>query len=54
MDEEMKSLERSNTWELVDLPKGKKVVGLKSMYKIKYKPDGSIQKHKARLVARGY
>ena len=50
----MKSLERNNTWELVDLLKGNKVVGLKWVYKLKYKQDGSIQKHKARLVARGY
>lgn len=51
--EEMKALERNKTWELVELPEGK-VVGLKWIYKMKYKPDGSIQKYKARLVARGY
>ena len=54
MDEEMKFIKRNNTWELVDLPKGKKVVGLKWVYKLKYKPNGLIQKHKARLVARGH
>lgn len=54
MDEEMDALEKNKTWELVDLPFGKEVVGLKWVYKVKHKPDGSIQRHKARLVARGY
>ncbi|KAL0438667.1 UNVERIFIED_CONTAM: Retrovirus-related Pol polyprotein from transposon TNT 1-94 [Sesamum latifolium] len=54
MDIEMKALENNKMWELVNLPKGKEVIGLKWIYKLKFKPDGSIQKHKARLVARGY
>ncbi|KAL0345417.1 UNVERIFIED_CONTAM: Retrovirus-related Pol polyprotein from transposon TNT 1-94 [Sesamum radiatum] len=54
MDIEMKALENNKTWELVNLPSGKEVIGLKWIYKLKFKPDGSIQKHKARLVARGY
>ncbi|XP_058004740.1 retrovirus-related Pol polyprotein from transposon RE2 isoform X2 [Hevea brasiliensis] len=54
MDEKMKALEKNKTWELVDLLLGKEVVGLKRVYKLKYKPDGSVQKHKARIVAHGY
>ena len=53
MDEEMKSLETNNTWELVDLPR-KESSRAEMVYKLKYKQDGSIQKHKARLVAREY
>ncbi|GKU96667.1 hypothetical protein SLEP1_g9878 [Rubroshorea leprosula] len=54
MDEEMEALERNQTWELVDLPKDNKVVSLKWVYKTKYNSDGSVHKHKAQLVARGY
>ncbi|KAK6128301.1 hypothetical protein DH2020_037956 [Rehmannia glutinosa] len=54
MDEEIASIEKNNTWELVDLPEGKIVIGVKWIYKTKYKEDGSIHKHKARLVAKGY
>jgi hypothetical protein len=54
MDEEMASIEKNKTWELVDPPEDKTVIGLKWVYKTKYKEDGTIQKHKARLVAKGY
>ena len=54
MDEEIASIEKNQTWELVDLPNGRDVIGLKWIYKTKYNEDGSIQKHKARLVAKGY
>ncbi|GKV50056.1 hypothetical protein SLEP1_g56772 [Rubroshorea leprosula] len=32
----------------------KKVIGVKWVYKVKLNPDGSINKHKARLVVKGY
>ena len=54
MDEEIASIEKNKTWELVDLPNGRDVIGLKWIYKTKYNEDGSIQKHKACLVAKGY
>lgn len=54
MDAEYQSLMKNNTWELVDLPPGKKVIGCKWIFKTKYEADGSIDKHKARLVAKGY
>jgi len=54
MNEEMISIEKNQTWKLVDLPKKKKAVGLKWIFKIKYNADGSIQKHKARIVVKGY
>ncbi|KAL0423367.1 UNVERIFIED_CONTAM: putative mitochondrial protein [Sesamum radiatum] len=37
-----------------DLPDGKNFIGVKWIYKTKYKEDGSIQKHKACFVAKGY
>ena len=52
--EEISSIEKNNTWTLVDLPKGIKPIGLKWVFKIKRNADGSINKYKARLVAKGY
>ncbi|KAK4387925.1 Retrovirus-related Pol polyprotein from transposon RE2 [Sesamum angolense] len=54
MEEEIKMIDKNNTWELADRPKDKEVIGLKWIYKTKLNADGSIQKHKARLVAKGY
>lgn len=54
MMDEIKAVEKNDTWELVNLREGKNVIGLKWMYRTKYYPDGSIQKHKARLVVKGY
>ncbi|CAL2249603.1 unnamed protein product [Prunus armeniaca] len=54
MEEEIKTIEKNKTWELVDRPKDKEIIGVKWVYKTKFNPDGSIQKHKARLVAKGY
>ena len=54
IDEELATIQKNKTWELVNLPEGKDVIGLKWVYRTKFKEDGSIQKHKARLVAKGY
>ncbi|KAL0300476.1 UNVERIFIED_CONTAM: putative mitochondrial protein [Sesamum angustifolium] len=54
MEEEIKMIEKNNTWELADKPKDKEVIEVKWIYKTKLNADGSIQKHKARLVAKGY
>ena len=54
MNEEMKSLQENNTWELVDHPLGKKLVGYQWVYTAKYKEDGTIEHFKERLVAKGY
>lgn len=39
---------------LVDLPPGKRIVGCKWLFTIKYHPDGSLDKLKTCLVAKGY
>jgi hypothetical protein len=54
MDEEMAALDVNATWELVALPKDKKAIGCKWVYKVKHNADGSMSRYKARLVAKGY
>ena len=54
MNNEMDALNRNNTWELTELPVGRKAIGCKWIYKIKYRSNGEIERYKARLVAKGY
>ena len=54
MKEELKSIQKNSTWELVDLPKKKKAIGVKLVFKVKANPKGEIIKHEARLVAKGF
>ena len=53
MEEEIRALEKNQTWILQDLPHGKKHISCKWVYRVKYNSDGSIQRFKARLVIRG-
>ncbi|GMP92426.1 hypothetical protein CsSME_00042657 [Camellia sinensis var. sinensis] len=53
MMEEMRVLSKNDTWELVELPRGKNSVGCKWVYTVKYKADGSIERYKVRLIAKG-
>lgn len=50
MKEELETIERNHTWELTMLPKDKKAISFRWVYKKKLKPDRSIAKYKARLV----
>eukprot|EP00253_Pinus_taeda_P006432 PITA_06432 len=54
MNEEYHSLLANDTWDLVPLPRGRKLVRCKWVYRTKYGPDGKVDKHKARLVAKGF
>ena len=54
MNEEYNSIMRNKTWKLVELPKDKAPIGCKWLFKFKLKDDGSIDKFKTRLVAKGY
>eukprot|EP00253_Pinus_taeda_P018932 PITA_18932 len=54
MDEEMNAIERNKTWDLIELPKGKEVIGVKWIYKAKSNAEGKIERHKARLVVKWY
>ncbi|KAL0286293.1 UNVERIFIED_CONTAM: Retrovirus-related Pol polyprotein from transposon TNT 1-94 [Sesamum radiatum] len=51
---ELDSIMTNHTWDLVDLPIGSKPIKCKWIFKKKIKPDGSIDKFKARLVVVGY
>ena len=53
MESEIQALHANNTWTEVDLPKGKKAISCKWLYKIKLPADGSVERYKARLVIRG-
>ena len=52
--DEMETLMKNKTWNLVPLPEGKKIVGCKWVLSIKHKADRSIERYKARLVVKGY
>ncbi|KAM1425821.1 hypothetical protein TB2_017749 [Malus domestica] len=54
MDEELRALNENKTWSITKLPKGMRAVGCRWVYKTKFKSDGSVERHKARLVARGF
>ena len=54
MLEEIQALEVNHTWNLVDLPIRKNVMGCKWVFAIKVNPDGLVARLKARLVAKGY
>jgi len=54
MDEELSALHKTDTWDLVPLSPSKSVVGCRWVYKIKTNFDRSIERYKARLVAKEY
>ena len=54
MLEEMKAIEENETWELINPPLGCRLISLKWVYKVKQDVRGTIVKHKARLITRGF
>ncbi|XP_071740022.1 uncharacterized mitochondrial protein AtMg00820-like [Rutidosis leptorrhynchoides] len=54
MEKEMEALKKSDTRKKCVIPQGKKSVGNRWVFTIKYKPDGTIERYKGRLVAKGY
>ncbi|KAE8671632.1 hypothetical protein F3Y22_tig00111941pilonHSYRG00018 [Hibiscus syriacus] len=54
MKEEIDALQQNQTWDIVPKIKDVKPISCKWVYKIKRRPDGSIEKYKTRLVARGF
>ena len=54
MAEEHQSIMKNEVWVIVPRPKEKSVVTSKWVYKIKHAADGSVDKYKARFVARGF
>lgn len=54
MNYELLALQQNETWIFVDPPKHVKTIGNMWVYKIKHKAYGTIERHKARLVVKGY
>ncbi|CAI7924732.1 unnamed protein product [Closterium sp. NIES-53] len=52
--EEYDSLLENETWELCELPPGKKAISSKLIFRHKYGPDGELTRYKSRLVAKGF
>ena len=53
MDEEMESLVRNQTWDLVDFPTGKRSLQNKWVYRLK-EEEGGNKRYKDRLVVKGF
>ncbi|XP_058099885.1 uncharacterized mitochondrial protein AtMg00820-like [Magnolia sinica] len=54
MDEELEALHKNQTWQLVPRTSNMHVIGSKWVLKPKLKPDGSLDRLKARVVVKGY
>ena len=54
MVEEYQLILKNDVWDIAPRPKEKSVVSSKWLFKVKYAVDGSIEKYKARFVARGF
>lgn len=54
MQEELDSLAENRTWEMTELPPGRKAIGCRWIYKRKTNEHGEIVRYKARLVAQGF
>ena len=52
--EEIRVLEKNKTWEIENLPRRKITVGCKWVFTTKYKSDGTLERYKMRLVAKGF
>jgi hypothetical protein len=54
MNQEVYSIEKNKTWDLVGIPRHKKSIHVKWIYKTELNEKGKIEKHKARLVSKGF
>ena len=54
MKSEINSLHANKVWDLTELPKDRKAIGSKWVFKRKYDADGNLEYYKARLVAQGF
>ncbi|KAL4333615.1 hypothetical protein GQ457_07G012700 [Hibiscus cannabinus] len=51
---EFDALMNNNTWELVPSSSSQNIVDCKWLFRLKTKPDGTVDQYKARLIARGF
>lgn len=54
MQQEFDALIKNNTWTLFHLPKDRKIIGYKWIFRIKKLIDNTLDKRKSRLIAKGY
>ncbi|CAI7875745.1 unnamed protein product [Closterium sp. NIES-54] len=54
MDAEFNSLIENETWELVELPEGRRPISSKWVFKVKSGADGALERFKSRLVAKWF
>ncbi|KAG7585301.1 Reverse transcriptase RNA-dependent DNA polymerase [Arabidopsis thaliana x Arabidopsis arenosa] len=54
IDKEIGAMESTDTWEITTLPPGKKAVGCKWIFTLKFYADGTLERYKARIVAKGF
>ena len=51
---EIQSIRENQTWTLTNLPQGCKPIGCKWIFKKRLRPNGTIEKYRAKLVAKGF
>ena len=54
MKDELKSMKDKDFWNFVELPKEKKPIGCKWVFKTKRDSKGNVKRYKARLIAKGF
>lgn len=54
IEDKLDNLANHHTWEYDELPQGRKPIGSKWVFKVKYNIDGTIERFKARLVAQAF
>ena len=54
MNQYIVAIEKNQAWEFADLPRDKTRIGVKWLYNTKQNEKIAIEKHKARLVSKGF
>lgn len=54
IDEELAAIAKNNVWDVVSLPPGKHTIGSRWVFRVKRHPNGTIERYKTRLCAKGF